>query len=263
MIPIVYNHTHFIVVNKPVDIGMHASSNLDKTELGIADLLCQLYNFNKLYLVHRLDTHTSGTMVLAKSKPAAHALSKLFEARKVTKYYIALLAKKPKKKQGKVQGKMEKARNGSYKLMQKSKESKESTNASDAISFFFTQPYPQQQTSINEVRLNNCSTTVQPNRMAIVKPITGKTHQIRVAMKSLGSPILGDKRYKGEEADRLYLHSAYLSFNFESEEYIFKTLPQSGNFFDQTRLSELPEFNNFAWPKYAIPSITPLINNIS
>lgn len=260
MIPIVYNHTHFIVVNKPVDVGMHASSNLDKTELGIADLLCQQYNFDKLYLVHRLDTHTSGTMVLAKSKPAAHTLSKLFEAREVTKYYIALLAKKPKKKQGKVQGKMEKSRNGSYKLMPKATES---ANASDAISFFFTQPYPQQQNSINEVRLNNCSKTVQPNRIAIVKPITGKTHQIRVAMKSLGSPILGDKRYKGEEADRLYLHSTYLSFNFESEEYIFKTLPQSGNFFDQTRLNELPEFNDFAWPKYAIPSITPLINNIS
>lgn len=257
MIPIVYNHTHFIVANKPVDIGMHARSNLDKTELGIADLLCQQYKFDKLYLVHRLDTHTSGTMVLAKSKPAAYALSKLFEAREVTKYYFALLAKKPKKKQGKVQGKMEKARNGSYKLIPKAKES---TNASDAISFFFTQPYPQQQTSINEVRLNNCSTTVQPNRIAIVKPITGKTHQIRVAMKSLGSPILGDKRYKGEEADRLYLHSAYLSFNFESEEYIFKTLPQSGNFFDQTHLNELPEFNDFAWPKYAIPSITSQTN---
>ena len=47
----------------------------------------------------------------------------------------------------------------------------------------------------------------------MLKPHTGKTHQLRVAMKSLGAPILGDTRYGGEQADRTYLHAWALEFN--------------------------------------------------
>lgn len=66
-----------------------------------------------------------------------------------------------------------------------------------------------------------------------IKPKTGKTHQIRVALKSLGSPILGDALYGAALADRVYLlHSARLSFEYAGQSWIFSALPQQGSRFD-------------------------------
>lgn len=64
-------------------------------------------------------------------------------------------------------------------------------------------------------------------------PQTGKTHQLRVAMKSLGSPILGDEPYGGnkQKSDRTYLHCYQLKFTYQSQHICIKTLPQSGKFF--------------------------------
>ena len=52
----------------------------------------------------------------------------------------------------------------------------------------------------------------------IVKPHSGKTHQIRVALKSIGAPILGDTLYGGEASDRLYLHAWHLHLPLSSGE---------------------------------------------
>ena len=52
----------------------------------------------------------------------------------------------------------------------------------------------------------------------IVKPHSGKTHQIRVALKSIGAPILGDTLYGGEASDRLYLHAWHLQLPLSSGE---------------------------------------------
>lgn len=63
-----------------------------------------------------------------------------------------------------------------------------------------------------------------------MQPKTGKTHQLRVAMKSLGSPILGDKLYSGSQADRVYLHAYQLDFEYENEKISVQALPTSGHF---------------------------------
>jgi tRNA pseudouridine32 synthase/23S rRNA pseudouridine746 synthase len=69
----------------------------------------------------------------------------------------------------------------------------------------------------------------------LVKPHTGKTHQIRVALKSLGSPIAGDLRYaRSEEAkkeERGYLHAYALRFTFDDKEYVFVQAPKEGALF--------------------------------
>ncbi|MCL7719644.1 pseudouridine synthase [Actinobacillus pleuropneumoniae] len=62
------------------------------------------------------------------------------------------------------------------------------------------------------------------------KPKTGKTHQLRVAMKSLGSPILGDQRYAGTAADRVYLHAYQLKFDYQGESFCIQSQPTSGRF---------------------------------
>ncbi|MDQ6586783.1 MAG: hypothetical protein Q5539_07740, partial [Haemophilus parainfluenzae] len=75
------------------------------------------------------------------------------------------------------------------------------------------------------------SVSCEPNlRLFILKPQTGKTHQLRVAMKSLGSPILGDALYgkNTEKIDRTYLHAARLQFEFKGQAFDVFTPPKEG-----------------------------------
>jgi tRNA pseudouridine32 synthase/23S rRNA pseudouridine746 synthase len=225
VIPIVYEHTDFIVINKPCGVAMH------DPKYGICQRLTQQMGISQIFLVHRLDTATSGCLLLAKNKSAAAALSILFAERKIEKYYLAISDKKPKKKQGKITGDMKKSRDGNHML------SISNGTPATAITFFQSESIP------------------SVGRLYYIKPMTGKTHQIRVALKSLGSPILGDDRYKGSAADRLYLHSMMLSFTFNAVAYNIKCLPQTGSFFSPELLDNVCLPDSLDWPKYKVPHI--------
>ena len=147
---------------------------------------------------------TSGLLILALNAESAVEFFRLFSEHHIQKTYLALSNQKPKKKQGLIVGDMQKARNGAWKLCQ----SKENP----AITRFE-------------------SVSCEPNlRLFILKPQTGKTHQLRVAMKSLGSPILGDALYgkNTENIDRTYLHAARLQFEFKGQAFDVFTLPKEG-----------------------------------
>lgn len=169
----------------------------------------KLLHVEQLFSVHRLDKMTSGLIILAKSSEVANKLSKLFETRQIEKYYIAISLRKPKKKQGWIKGDMAQSRRGSYKLL--------STMQNPAITQFIS-----------------CALRVH-ERLFLIKPHTGKTHQIRVALKSLGSPIAGDERYAFSEdalkEERGYLHAYALRFNYEEQEYSFICKPSFGERF--------------------------------
>lgn len=159
----------------------------------------------ELYPVHRLDKATSGLLLFAKHQQACRELVDLFTQREIEKFYLAIVSNKIKKKQGKIVGDMVKARNGSYKLTK--------GTMNPAVTQFM-------------------SCTLKPGyRLAVMKPKTGKTHQLRVAMKSLGAAIVGDERYAGEVADRLYLHAFAIRFLWQNEVFQFSHLPDTGEAF--------------------------------
>lgn len=208
MIPVVYENDTFIIVNKPAGLNFHSEDG----EPGLVVLLQQQLDVEQLYPVHRLDKMTSGLLILAKNKQAAQRFQEMFSEREVTKFYIAIADKKPKKKQGLIKGDMQAARNGSWKLAK--------SNANPAITQFI-------------------SISLQPNeRLFLLKPKTGKTHQLRVAMKSLSAPICGDERYAAKEQatkeDRGYLHAYALRFMLDGSVYEFICLPDSGKRFLST-----------------------------
>ena len=62
-------------------------------------------------------------------------------------------------------------------------------------------------------------------RLFVLQPFTGKTHQLRVAMKSIGSPILGDTLYGGDEAEHLFLHAWRLVFDYRGEHFDIRVAP--------------------------------------
>ena len=76
-------------------------------------------------------------------------------------------------------------------------------------------------------------------RLFVVQPKTGKTHQIRVALKSLGSPIIGDEWYGAPPADRVYLHAAQLKFPFQQQRWCFSAWPTQGLLFNQPQVVSL------------------------
>jgi len=167
------------------------SVHKDEQAVGLSEKLAKQLGVEKLWLVHRLDKVTSGLLIFARNQTAAVNFYHLFHEHKVEKTYLALSDKKPKKKQGK-------------NLCP--------TKNPPAITQFH-------------------SLSLAPNlRLFILQPKTGKTHQLRVAMKSLSSPILGDMRYAGSTADRVYLHAYQLAFVYQGEDFLIRAWPTSGHF---------------------------------
>ncbi len=220
-ISILYESDNLLVINKPHQISHHDSED----EIGILTLLRNLQANGKmefkgrLYGVHRLDRVTSGILLLAKNKETAQSLSKSFRTRSnITKYYVALSNKKPKKKQGWVKGDMLPSRRGSFKL----------TTSMDnpAISRFYTAGLGKCNSSdftFTHSSIENKELSA-PKTMIIFQPLTGRTHQLRVASKSLGLPILGDKMYgdanKAKKYDRTYLHAIAMHVQINDEDIV-------------------------------------------
>lgn len=200
---IVYENSDFIIVTKAAGVNFHSEE-----EAGFVVQVSQLLGIS-LFPVHRLDKMTSGLVIFAKSSEVAAIFGKMFENRKVDKFYLAISLRKPKKKQGWVKGDMATARRGDYKLL--------TTMENPAVTQFIS-----------------CALRTH-ERFFFIKPHTGKTHQIRVALKSLGSPIAGDDRYansdEARKEDRGYLHAFVLRFSFQNEEYSFVSLPKEGERF--------------------------------
>lgn len=214
---IVYQTDDFIIIYKPCGLSVHK----DQSKIGLTTLLARQLNVPQVWLVHRLDKVTSGLLILALNAESAAEFFRLFSEHHIQKTYFALSNQKPKKKQGLIVGDMQKSRNGAWKLCQ----SKENP----AITRFE-------------------SVSCEPNlRLFILKPQTGKTHQLRVAMKSLGSPILGDALYgkNTENIDRTYLHAARLQFEFKGQSFDVFSPPKEGEWWHrQGVMSQIQKFSS-------------------
>lgn len=226
-IEIIDQQNDFIIVNKPPGIGFHD----EEGQQGFFNQVKSALSFDELYPVHRLDKMTSGLIIFAKNKATANQFQQLFESRDIEKYYLAISDKKPSKKQGLIKGDMEKSRRGSWKLLRSQK--------NPAMSQFFSYGL------------------TQGKRLFIVKPYTGKTHQIRVALNSLGSPIIGDPNYYSlSRSDRGYLHAFALRFKLNNQKYHYVLPPTQGKEFTNEvttkSLSNLLTPWDLAWPKLTI-----------
>lgn len=197
---IVYDHENFVITLKPAGVNFHSEE-----EAGFVVQVSEQLGL-PLFPVHRLDKMTSGLVILAKNSETAAQFGKMFENREIEKYYLAISMRKPKKKMGWVKGDMASARRGDYKLL--------TTMTNPAITRFIS-----------------CALRTH-ERLFLIKPHTGKTHQIRVALKSLGSPIAGDERYaqtdEARKEERGYLHAYGLRFRFNDEPFEFVSPPDEG-----------------------------------
>jgi len=222
MYQVLSDQADFIIINKSANVHFHSQDgNAGVIAQAEADL-----SF-KLHPVHRLDTPTSGLLIVAKSPQAANVFTQMFTEHKVQKYYLAIASGKPKKKQGWIIGDMAKSRRSMYKLLR--------TMENPAVTQFFSQ------------------SIAQGIRMYLLKPLSGKTHQLRVALASIGVPILGDKRYGRELSDRCYLHAYSLHFIYLNQRYSFQQPPLLGQEFmlpegQQLLFNQWQSPDNLPWP---------------
>ena len=207
-----FEHPDFWVFDKPDGASFHSESGA-----GFFAELQQAHQTETLFPVHRLDKITSGLLLIARNKVASAEFQTLFSNKKICKTYLALSDAKPVNKQGWIKGDMEKSRNGNWKL------TRELNNP--AV------------TQFHSVSLQHGL------RLYVLQPHTGRTHQLRVAMKSLGSPILGDTRYGGSEADRGYLHAAQRQLDWRGERQMIQSVPAEGSWFQQFHADITRELN--------------------
>lgn len=222
MYTLIHQDPRFYLVDKHPGASFHREGDAP----GLMDALRAGLDDEALWPVHRLDRITSGLILVARSAGAARALGDALAGREVEKYYLALSDRKPLKKQGRVAGGMAKGRGGAWRLTE--------GRENPAVTQFF-------------------SYALAPGlRLFLLRPRTGKTHQLRVAMKSQGAPILGDALYGGSEADRGYLHAYALRFELDGERFAFVCPPSAGERFIgeacRDRLAELGEPWGLPWP---------------
>ena len=229
MIKIIFQNKDFIALNKPVGLAVHAGVNT--SEKTLVDFLLEKFPEIKSVgddpevrpgIVHRLDKETSGVMVVARNQKTFEFLKDLFKNRNIEKKYLALIHGKLKEKEGQVEGEMGRSKKD-----------------------FRKQALVRGKISVRKERYSltfyKVKKELEKYSLLEVSPKTGRMHQIRVHLHSIGHPILGDKKYtfkeyKNIDAPRMFLHAASISFiGSGNEKYFFESQPpkEFENFFEE------------------------------
>ncbi len=203
MFPIVYEDRDLLVINKPAGIAVHKTRPDDPQHTVVDELIAYDPAIAQVGedalrpgIVHRLDKETSGLMVVAKTNAAFFHLKEQFRDRTVTKRYLALVHGKPRTPQGTIAAPLGKLGTKQTTHL----EGKRELTEREAITDYRT---------VQEFR---------DFTLLEVTPHTGRTHQLRVHLKSIGCPIAGDTLYGPRKLPsppglaRLFLHAARLSF---------------------------------------------------
>lgn len=242
VIETLYSSERLLAIHKPPGVPFHQEKERDGilTLLRSAEGSGDLPNLGPLFPVHRLDAITSGVLLFARDRQTARLVSDAFATQQVTKLYIALSAKRPKRKQGLIVGDMARSRRGAWKLLR--------SRENPARTRFLTRSIPNRRPGL---------------RLYLLQPETGRTHQLRVAMKSLGAPVLGDPSYGNREEakleERAYLHACGLQLRCGSERVSILCQPASGEEFCSAEFAEAWESLVERWedlfpkPKGALP----------
>jgi 23S rRNA pseudouridine1911/1915/1917 synthase len=228
---IVYEDDDLAIINKPAGMMVHAGAGATEDQRNRGTLVnALLHHFQQLSrvggemrpgIVHRLDKETSGLIVVAKNDPAHRKLASQFARREVKKTYLALVHGWLEKGSGTISASISRDRIRRIRMTTRGSGGREAVSHYTVLRRYDT---PHGKFSLLEVKID-----------------TGRTHQIRVHLRSLGHPVVGDTLYGAPREIRVskagaislsrnFLHSAQLSLFHPrtGEQLSFKApLPQT------------------------------------
>ena len=203
-IPILYQSSNLIAINKPAGVLVHASEHQKGESFSVVTWLLKQFprvinvgddRIHRPGIVHRLDKETSGVLLVPLTQDYFLYLKKLFQDQKIEKTYQAIVA-----------GTLEGSRRIDTPIGLVAGTTRRSTHGTKMIKSAVTEWVSE---NIFE-REGEWYTLVR------IHPLTGRTHQIRVHMASIHHPVIGDKLYGGKtnaaRASRHMLHCASISF---------------------------------------------------
>lgn len=189
---ILYRDDDVLVIDKPAGLAVQGGTGMTKHLDGMLDAL-RLGAAERPRLVHRLDKDTSGVLLLARTGVAASRLAAAFRGKDIRKYYWAITVGVPKPFQGKIDLALAKQTTARGERV-----AADAEDGVRAVSFYSVVDNAHRQAA-----------------WVALWPRTGRTHQLRVHMAAIGTPILGDGKYGGQQAfldgadlpRRLHLHA--------------------------------------------------------
>ena len=186
---VVFEDEALLVVDKPAGLLTVPGRGPDKADCLVARVQQQ---YDNAKVVHRLDMETSGLVVFARNIETQRAIGRLFESRRIRKTYIAIVDGRPTHDSGEINAPLIADWPNRPKQKVDFEVGKPSRTLFRVISF-------DPETGRSRLQLN---------------PVTGRSHQLRVHLLSIGHPIVGDALYgpPWPEAGRLLLHAETLEF---------------------------------------------------
>ncbi len=203
---ILYEDNDCIVIDKPAGVLTHSKGafNPEATVASFVKPKLTGLSGERAGIVHRLDRATSGVIICAKNAEALKWLQQQFSNHKVLKTYVAIIKGQLAPREAVIDMPIERnpAKPQTFRVGEHGK---------SAITEYKT------------VRYDGTYSQLE------LTPKTGRTHQLRVHLKQLGHPIVGDQLYGGKEADRLYLHATQLKITLPDHKHktFISKLPQS------------------------------------
>ena len=176
---ILFEDDDLMVLNKPAGLAVQGGSGMTKHVDQMLEVMRDAKG-QKPRLVHRLDRETAGCLLIAKTRFAASALTGSFRHRSARKIYWALVAGVPKPKQGRISTYLAKEESEEDSIMRVADHGDE--GASHAVTYYAV-----------------VETSAQKLAWVSLKPVTGRTHQLRAHMAHIDHPILGDPKYFNKE----------------------------------------------------------------
>lgn len=195
---IIYEDDAVLALNKPFGLAVQGGSGTTRHIDGILAGMEDRFG-GRPRLVHRLDRDTTGVLLVAKTRDAAARLGKVFQSRSAAKTYWALIKGVPKPPQGKVTAPLVKATGPDGDRVRKALPGEQD------VAMHATTHY-----SVIDRAAHKAS-------WVSLKPVTGRQHQLRAHMSTIGHPIIGDNKYDGQDVlkdsglePKLHLHARRL-----------------------------------------------------